>query len=192
MGTLTSSINVTADGFCGHLDAIADEEHHEFALDLLKDFDTLLLGRRTYQLFESFRPNAVNDLTLPKSVLEFARVLNDIKKIVATKTLKDLNWNNTSEIGTVDSTTLSTFKDKKILIFGSPDLVSDLSRQGLIDHYYFTVQPIIAGKGKRLFDNLNLGDRQTLTLTNTRQFKSGVTTLFYSTDKKITVDGNAR
>jgi dihydrofolate reductase len=181
---LTSSINVTADGFCGHLDAIADEEHHEFALDLLKNADILLLGRRTYQLFESFWPNALNDLTLPESVLQFARVLDNAKKIVATKTLKNVGWKNTTTIATVDSKALSVFSDKKVLIFGSPDLVSDLSRQGLIDRYYLTVQPIIAGQGKRLFDSLNLPVKQTLTLTDTRQFKSGVTTLFYSTNRK--------
>ncbi|MDX1959624.1 MAG: dihydrofolate reductase family protein [Leptospiraceae bacterium] len=89
-------------------------------------------------------------------------------------------WNNTTILETVDSTTLTKFQDKKILIFGSPDLVSELTRQGLIDNYYFTVQPIIAGSGKRLFDNLNLSNRLNLKLNHTLQFQSGVTTLFYS------------
>lgn len=44
MGKVISSINVTADGFCEHIDAIADEEHHQFATDLLRAADILLLA----------------------------------------------------------------------------------------------------------------------------------------------------
>ena len=75
MGKLISSINVTPDGFCSHSDVIADEELHQFATDLLKQADTVLFGRVTYELFESYWPLTAKDTSLPKSMNEFAQLI---------------------------------------------------------------------------------------------------------------------
>jgi dihydrofolate reductase len=182
MGTLISSINITADGFCGHLDAIADEEHHLFAIDILRQADLLLLGRQTYQIFEDFWPIAAKDKTLAKPIFEFAQLLDNTKKIVATTTLQKAEWKNTSILYLANSSTISDLKSnhKNILVFGSPGLLSSLTQQGLINEYYFTIQPIISGKGVRIFDKLSLESRLDLKLVKTMQFVSGVVTLHYS------------
>jgi dihydrofolate reductase len=182
MGTIVSSINVTADGFCGHLDAIADEEHHVFAMDLLRQADLLLLGRLTYQLFEKFWPIAAQDRTLARPIFELAQLLDNIKKIVATTTLQKAEWKNSTILNLANSHTINELKTshKNILIFGSPGLLSSLTQQGLIDEYYFSIQPIISGKGVRIFDKVSLENRVDLRHIKTLNFKSGVVTVHYS------------
>ena len=182
MGTIISSINVTADGFCGHLDAIADEEHHSFATDLLRQADLLLLGRVTYQLFEKFWPQAAQDTSLAKPIFELAHLLDNVKKVVVTTTLQKAEWKNTSILMSVNSDIVESLKatHKKILVFGSPGLLSSLTKQELIDEYYFTIQPIISGKGIRIFDKLSLDEKINLKLIQTKQFASGVLTVYYS------------
>jgi dihydrofolate reductase len=186
MGNLISSINVTPDGFCGHTDVIADEEHHQFAIDLLKGADIVLFGRITYQLLESYWPLAAKDRTLPKPMLEFAQLIDKVDKVVASKTLKEIQWKPTTILKEINSDNINDLKQKSnkgILIFGSPGLVSELTKLGLVDEYYFSVQPIISGKGKRLFETLNLKQSHNLCLTDTKQFKSGVVTLCYTKAK---------
>jgi dihydrofolate reductase len=53
MRKIIASINVTLDGFCDHTAMIADEELHQNVNELLRNADTLLFGRVTYQLMES-------------------------------------------------------------------------------------------------------------------------------------------
>jgi dihydrofolate reductase len=181
MGKVISSINVTADGFCGHIDAIADEEHHQFATDLLERADILLLGRLTYQIFESFWPIAARDNTLPRPLFELAQLLDKKRKVVASKTLARVEWNNSTLLRNLCFETITRLKelDQTVLIFGSPGLLSYMTEQGLIDVYYFTVQPIIAGKGKHLFEELALGQRVNLRHLATKQSASGLVTISY-------------
>jgi dihydrofolate reductase len=182
MGILISSINVTTDGFCNHIDAIADDEHHSFALDLLRQADILLLGRLTYQLFESYWPIAAQDKTLARPIYELARLLDNKTKIVVTETLEKAEWNNTSILELANQETINQLKAKyqHILLFGSPGLLSSLTKQSLVDEFYFTIQPIISGKGIRIFDKICLDNRVDLKHINTMNFKSGVVTVRYS------------
>ena len=180
MGKLISSINITPDGYCGHLDVVADEELHEFAMDLLKKADIVLFGRITYQLLESYWPMAAQDNSLPKSIYEFAQLIDKAEKVVVSKTLKTANWQRTAILQDLNKNTVQQLKEKKeILIFGSPTIVSLLTKLGLIDEYYFSVQPILAGKGKRFFETFNLDNSRELTLIDRKLFKSGAVTLCY-------------
>jgi dihydrofolate reductase len=185
MRKIICALNLTADGYCDHLTVVADEEHHQLSNELLDRADVVVLGRVTYALFESFWPNAKDDATLPGQMLEFAGKINAIRKIVISKTLSCADWNNSIVIS--DIRQLSLLKQqpgKDIVILGSPGLVSILSKRKLIDEYHFSIQPIIAGKGKRLFGEIVPEERLNLRLTGTRTFKSGVVTLFYSIKKE--------
>ena len=59
MRKLIAAINMTLDGFCDHTAAIADDELHEHYNELLSTADTILWGRITYQLMESYWPAIV-------------------------------------------------------------------------------------------------------------------------------------
>ena len=60
MRKIILAINVTPDGFCDHIAVIADDELHRFYSNLLKNADTMLLGRKTFQLMEAHWPSEKN------------------------------------------------------------------------------------------------------------------------------------
>jgi len=62
MRKLIAAMNMTLDGFCNHEAMIADEEIHQHYSELLSKADTLIYGRITYQLMESYWPLVVKNL----------------------------------------------------------------------------------------------------------------------------------
>jgi len=86
---------MTLDRFCDHTAMIADEEIHQHYNELLKNADTLLYGRITYQLMESYWPSVVKNPTGNKPMDEFAILIDNISKIVFCRTLKNVDWKNT-------------------------------------------------------------------------------------------------
>jgi len=84
MTHIIHSINVTLNGCCHHEQVIADEEHHAYAEKQLASSEALLLGRGTFDLFESFWPSAVTSNALPSHIVHFAKQLEAKKKLVAT------------------------------------------------------------------------------------------------------------
>ena len=184
MSKLISSINITPDGFCSHSDVIADDELHEFAIDLLKQVSTVLFGRITYDLFESYWPLAARDTSLPKPMYEFAQLISNVEKVIASKSMTNTKWQKTTILKEINTKTITELKySNEVLIFGSPGLVSYLTKLELIDEYYFSIQPILVGKGIRFFDNIYLDKKQNLKLKDKIVFKSGAVTLCYQRAK---------
>src|SRR5450432_1983069 len=95
MRKLIAAINMTLDGFCDHKAMIADEEIHQHYNELLSNADTLIYGRTTYQLMESYWPSVVKNPTGNKPMDEFAVLIDNISKIVFSRTLKNVDWKNT-------------------------------------------------------------------------------------------------
>src|SRR5882672_11862865 len=95
MRKLIAAINMTLDGFCDHTAMNADEGIHQHYNELLSNADTLLYGRITYQLMESYWPTVVKKPTGIKPTDEFAVLIDNISKIVFSRTLKNVNWKNT-------------------------------------------------------------------------------------------------
>lgn len=182
MSKIISVLNTTPDGFCGHSTVIADEEHHQFANDLLNNADKVIFGRITYQLFESYWPIVLKENIQPKSILDFAKFIDNIDKIVISKTLNNVQWNNSTILKEISKDNILAEKQKSkknIMIAGSPSIVAEFTKLGLIDEYYFSIQPIIAGNGKRLFETIKLDNQHNLKLVDIKTFKSGVVTLCY-------------
>ena len=184
MRKLISYINVTPDGFCDHTAVIADEELHENANELFRSADTVVFGRVTYQLMESYWPSVVKKPTGIKSVDEFAVLIDNIDKIVFSRTLKNVEWKNTKLATEEIKKEILRLKQQpgKSILVGSPNIISELTKLGLIDEYYFLVQPMLAGNGKRFFETVNLNKSQNLKLTDTKFLKSGVIVLRYQND----------
>ncbi|HEY8732972.1 MAG TPA: dihydrofolate reductase, partial [Puia sp.] len=82
MRKLVAAINMTLDGFCDHTAMIADDEIHQHYNELLSNASTLLYGRITYQLMESYWPSVVKNPTGNKPENEFAVLIDNISKIV--------------------------------------------------------------------------------------------------------------
>lgn len=87
---------MSLDGYADHTVAIADDEMHELFADLLDETGIALFGRVTYEMMESYWPNAHNDPKATVGMLKFAGKFNSIPKIVFSKSLKTAGWNNTT------------------------------------------------------------------------------------------------
>lgn len=184
MRKLIAAINMTLDGFCDHTALIADDEIHQHYNELLSNADTLIYGRITYQLMESYWPSVVKNPTGNKPMDEFAILIDNISKIVFSRTLKNVVWKNTklkTEVIKEEVLELKQQAGKNILV-GSPSLIVALTQLDLIDEFQLSVQPIVLGSGLPLFKNIK--DRINLKLLKTKTFGCGAVTLYYEPTKK--------
>jgi len=173
------AINFTINGFADHTIMIADEELHDFFTNLLNDVDVILYGRKTYQLMEDFWPIAHEHPDSTESMKRFADKINPVKKIVFSKTLKEVKWeNSTLASGTlIETVTGLKNQDGKTIAVGCLSLASQLLKQNLIDEFWFPVHPVVAGKGPRLFDGID--EIINLQFVDSQKFHSGVIVLHY-------------
>jgi dihydrofolate reductase len=134
--------------------------------------DAMLLGRVTYEGFAAAWPS------MPDA--PGADHMNNTPKYVVSTTLEKAEWNNSTLItGNVpeEVTKLKQQTGKNITIMGSATLIQSLMQDDLIDEYQLLVDPIVAGSGKRLFqDGL---DQKALTLVDSTTFSTGVLSLTY-------------
>ena len=177
-------MNMTLDGFCDHTAMIADDELHQHYNELLSDADALIYGRITYQLMESYWPTVVKNPTGNKPTDEFAVLIDNISKIVFSRTLKNVDWKSSKLVkGGIKEVVLELKQQAgKNIFVGSPSLIVASMQLDLIDEYQLCVQPIILGKGLRLIKNIN--DRIDLKLIKTKIFGSGSIVLYYEPVKK--------
>src|SRR5580765_4021050 len=157
MRKLIAAINMTVDGFCDHTAGIADEEIHQHYNELLSNAGTLIYGRITYQLMESYWPSVVKNPTGNKPMDEFAVLIDNIPKIVFSRTLKDVDWKNTTLKKEIIKEEVLELKQQtgNNMVAGSPSLIVALMQLDLIDEYQLCVHPIILGNGLPLFKNIN-------------------------------------
>ena len=179
MRKLIAAINMTLDGFCDHTAMTADDELLQHYNELFNNADTILYGRITYQLMESYWPAILKNPTGNKPTDEFAALIDNISKIVFSHTLKNVNWKNVKLAKEGIKEEVSEFKQQagKNILAGSRSLILTLMQLDLIDEYQLCIHPIILGNGLRLFNNIN--DRTNLKLIKTKIFGSGSITLYY-------------
>jgi len=184
MRKLIAAMNMTLDGFCDHEAMIADDEIHEHYDELLRSVDTLIYGRITYQLMESYWPTVVKTPTGNKPMDDFAVLIDNISKIVYSRTLQHVDWKNTILKKKVVKEEILELKQKagKPIGVGSPGLIVALAQLDLIDEYQLSVQPIILGSGLALFKNIR--DRIDLKLLKTKTFGCGAVTFYCEPVKK--------
>ncbi len=187
MRKLIAAINMTLDGFCDHTAMIADDEIHQHYNELLSNAGTLIYGRITYQLMEGYWPSVVKNPTGNKPMDEFAVLIDNISKIVFSRTLKNVDWKNTKLKKEVIKEEILELKQSrngggKNILVGSPSLIVALTQLDLIDEYQLGVQPTVLGSGLPLFKNVK--DRVNLKLLKTKTFRCGAVTLYYEPTKK--------
>ena len=184
MRKLIAGLNMTLDGFCDHTAMIADDEIHEHYNDLLRNGGTLIYGRITYQLMESYWPSIVKNPTGNKPIDDFAVLIDNIPKIVYSRSLEHVDWKNTTlkkEIVKEEIMELKQETGKDILV-GSPSLIVAFAQLDLVDEFQLGVQPIILGSGLPLFKNIR--DRIDLKLLKTKTFGCGALALYYEPTKR--------
>ena len=180
---------LSADGYFsaadGALDwAVPDADLDKGAAGKLGDSDTMLFGRRTYDMFESFWPHVLKDpATAPDphnpgrhtpEMRSLAEWINAAKKIVFSKTRGEVSWTNSElrrDIVPREIEALKAQPGKTIMLFGSGSVVSRLSELGLIDEYQLVVCPVLLGGGRSLVSGM--AGRVSLELLEARPFPSG-------------------
>jgi dihydrofolate reductase len=153
-----------------------DEEFNEFAIAQLNKVDTLLFGRVTYEMMASYWPTsaAVTDDPI------VAKKMNSLPKIVFSKTLSKVDWQNTKLINhnfVEEVLKLKQQPGKDVLILGSSDLAVTFIEDDLIDEYRIMVNPVVLGSGKTLFNGID--SKLNLKLIKTKTFNSGNFLLYY-------------
>ena len=178
---------MTLDGFCDHTAMIADDEIHQHYNELLSNVDTLLYGRTTYQLMESYWPSLVKNPSGNKPMDEFAVLIDNISKIVFSRTLQHVDWKNTKlkkEIIKEEILDLKkSYNGENInILAGSPGLIVALAQLDLIDEYQLVIHPVVLGSGLSLFKNVR--DRIVLKLLKTKTFGCGAVAHYYEPAKR--------
>jgi dihydrofolate reductase len=107
----------------------------------------VVLGRRTYEIFEAYWPYQPDDNPI-------ARTLNAAKKYIASRTLTKVQWNNSTLLQGDVVSAISALKAQPgpdLEIIGSGSLIQTLQVASLIDEYNVWTFPVVLGRGKRLF-----------------------------------------
>jgi len=183
MGKIICLINETADGFVDSQYVIANDEFHEFVHGILDESAAVGFGRSTFELFQGVWPPMLEKPGVSEALVRMARRLGAMDKIAFSTGLPAVRWANSRIVRAADKELIASFKEgaKGLLTIGSPGLVASLTAMGVVDEYYFPIQPVIAGGGKvRLFDGLSLDERRPLQFLDSARLGSGVNILHYT------------
>jgi dihydrofolate reductase len=149
-----------------------DDECKHFALQKLESVDYFLLGRIAYETFSAVWPQIRGNPYMDR--------INGLKKLVASKTIRDCSWNATVIADDVPAE-LSAIKQQRggdIMKYGITQLDQTLLANGLVDEYHLWIMPLRVGVGKRAFADVD-PSLVNLRLFSTHTFTNGVVTLSY-------------
>ena len=181
MRNLIYAINITADGCCDHTKQFVDEEKLEYFTQLTREAGLQVFGRKTYQLMVPYWPDVLKNPSETKADIEFARAFDSLNKVVFSRSLDSVVDKNTRIIRTNLREEILKLKQEpgNNIMVGGVEIPSQLVQLGLVDEFRFVVGPIIAGKGRRLFEGASLPEKLQLKLVDSKFFKSGSVVLRY-------------
>jgi dihydrofolate reductase len=182
---LTVFNNVSLDGYFvdanGDMrwahDVPPDDEFDELVAGNARGGGTLVFGRVTYDMMAGYWSSPMAKENDPI----VAERMNNLPKIVFSRTMKQADWNNTTLYKGDPATEIRTLKQRPgddMAILGSGSLVAQLAQEGLIDAIQLVVNPLVLGSGRTMFE----GARKPLQLelTGSRAFKNGKVVLSYA------------
>jgi len=180
MRKLIYSINLSIDACCDHTKMTGDDSIMEFFGDLLRESDLLVYGRTTYELMVPYWPDIAKKPMEDPVEYEFAQAFDALDKIVFSKTIKEVG-ERTRIVRTNLKEEILKLKQEHggHILTGGIALSSKLVELGLVDEYYFVVQPVIVGGGRRLFEGIHLSENIKLKLVEAKPLKTGHVMLHY-------------
>ena len=132
-----------------HMRYMQDEQAQRWALGSIVEAGGFLLGRRTYEIFAAYWPNA------PEEEQVIAEPLNSKPKHVVSTTLTEpLDWQNSTLIEGDVANAVAALKRETggdLHVIGSTELVQTLIGHDLVDELRLMIDPIALGGGKRIF-----------------------------------------
>lgn len=178
MRKLIAGINMTLDGRFDHNAVVPDEEIHNHYAEQLRNADTALFGRITYQLM-TYWQSLLSNPSGNKAMDDFAAAIDSIRKIVFSKTLTELDWPTASLAKRELKEEVLELRQQpgRDILVSSRSIIIGLMNLNLIDELQLCVHPVSAGKGHMLFEFLNI--KSEFTLVRSKTFKSGAVLLCY-------------
>ena len=155
-----------------HLETVWGPEMERFSLEQLNSTDYLVFGRISYEGMAAYWKTAQG---------EIADFMNNLPKIVCSRTLDSVDWNNSillKENVAGEIAKLKAKGKKDMYVFGSANLSETLIQENLFDEYRIGIAPVIAGKGRYLFPN-GLPERK-LSLISSQPLETGGVILKYN------------
>ena len=149
------------------------EELRAYALEISRQADLLVFGRKTYEGMAAHWVDASEEL-------EIKAFMNAIAKIVVSRSLDRAAWNNTRVVRDIvgELTRLKAQPGKDIFVFGSADLTDGLLKAGLVDEIRLCLVPVVLGGGNPHFKPAETP--RVFTLLETRPLKTGGVILRYA------------
>jgi dihydrofolate reductase len=126
---------------------LLDQQSGNAMFEQAKQMDALLLGRKTYEIFANYWPNAPQEIP-------FTGLLNRVPKYVASRTFGGpLAWQGSTLVADDLAHEIRTLKERhnQIHVIGSLDLVQSLLRLDLVDRFNLWIYPVLLGSGKQVF-----------------------------------------
>lgn len=157
---------------------VTDEEFERYSAGQADTIDAIVMGRRTFEMMAAYWPTEEAYRTDPV-VAEF---MNDLPKIVASRTVTSHPWGPTSFVADDVANHLATVKEhpgKDIAIFGRSTLVGSLLPTGVVDEVRVIVTPVVLGDGRPVFHGT--AGPVTLRRAGVREFANGNVLLTYRT-----------
>jgi dihydrofolate reductase len=152
-----------------------DELSQQRVLEGIVDAGGFLLGRRTYEIFAAYWPNA------PEEEQVIAEPLNTKPKYVVSTTLTEpLEWQNSTRLQGDAVEAVAALKEDgaDLNVIGSTELVQTLIEHGLVDEFRLMIDPLVLGGGKRLFSYD--GALRALRLVNSQVTTTGAILAIYA------------
>jgi dihydrofolate reductase len=154
-----------------------DDEHSDYATQLLFAADALLLGRLTYEGLSAAYPAMTGDSGVPN---DFIERMNSIPKYVASTTLREATWNASVIKGSVAAfvADLKQQPGGDIIKYGNGLLDATLMEHGLIDEFHLLITPVAVGRGQHLFEGIDTAPA--LKLVDVKRCSNDVLRLIYT------------
>ncbi len=165
-------ISVSLDGFVApakgapdHRVLPEDPMLKKIKLDWLREVGTHVMGRVTYTEMAAHWPISTDDYAAP---------MNELPKVVFSKTLESTGWRDSRVAGGDLAEEISALRREPggdILAWGGASFVQALSRQALVDEYRLVINPVALGNGSPLFKDLQAPIQ--LQLIQAKTFENG-------------------
>ncbi len=185
MGNITSFMHVSLDGFVSGLNGEmnwikVDQEIFSHVGKRIQTTDTALYGKNTYLMMEGYWSTAADKPNASQHDIDHSKWYKNAHKIVLSTSLAANDLINTTLISDNNAEQLNHIKsgtEKEILLFGSPRATHSLMKLNLIDSLWLFINPVILGKGVRLFPELE--HSVNLKFLSSHTFSNGVNEMNY-------------
>jgi dihydrofolate reductase len=170
------SANGYFQGANGDISWAHSRPENEYGAKMLTAGDVLLFGRKTYELMVQFWPTE----EAKKSAPEIAEGMNKAEKIVFSRTLDKVDWNNTRVMKENIMEEIKKMKQtsgSNLTVLGSGSIVNQFADAGLIDEFQILMHPVALNDGTPIFNDIK--KTLELKLMDSKTFDSGNVLLVY-------------